>query len=512
MNSTAQTEEIEQSGGRLTRRAALIMAANVIATAMTFMLPLVLVRSLSQAEFGIYKQAFQIVLSALAILNLQVAVSVFYFTARAPGKKLQVAHNVMIFYGTLGVAVSLLFFLWPGWVTLIFRSSDLVPYVPLIGLVIFTSLVSNNIDAIPIANGDVRIASALIVAGQMSKAVLMITAAFIFGTIKAILWAAIFHGIVQTIYMVIYIRRRFGRFLTSFDWPLFKAQIGNALPFGVGGIVQIVQSDLHNYFVSYHFEPAVFAIYAIGCFQVPILGMLSSSFASAVNPELARCQEAGDARAIIWLWMDVVRKLSFFFFPAFAILFTLRSELITLLFTANYSASIPIFSVFLFGLFYAVPIHIHVLRLFDDLRYFRLKLYLTLLPITWGALYLGLRLSGLVGVAIAVVSVQALDLSASLFVIGRRLGIRGRDLAHLSPLLRIGGAAAAAAAVTFVVKLILAQLPVFALLSIGSAVFGFIYLIAIFVLGAITREEQSRLREIFWERYTRYSARFKLSW
>src|SRR5262249_23537038 len=146
-------------------------------------------------------------------------------------------------------------------------------------------------------------ASALIVAGQMSKAVLMITAAFVFGTITAILWAAIFHGIVQTIYMVIYIRRRFGRFLTSFDWPLFKAQIGNALPFGVGGIVQIVQSDLHNYFVSYHFEPAVFAIYAIGCFQVPILGMLSSSFASAVNPELARCQEAGDARAIIWLWM-----------------------------------------------------------------------------------------------------------------------------------------------------------------------------------------------------------------
>src|SRR5262245_36101331 len=117
MKSTAQMEEIEQSGGRLTRRAALIMAANVIATAMTFMLPLVLVRSLSQAEFGICKQAFQIVLSSLAILNLQVAVSVFYFTARAPGKKLQVAHNVMLFYGVLGVAVFLLFLLWPGWVT-----------------------------------------------------------------------------------------------------------------------------------------------------------------------------------------------------------------------------------------------------------------------------------------------------------------------------------------------------------------------------------------------------------
>jgi O-antigen/teichoic acid export membrane protein len=512
MKSTTTTEEIEQSGGRLTRRAALIMAANVVATAMTFMLPLVLVRSLSQEQFGIYKQAFQIVLSSLALLNLQVAVSVFYFSAREPGKKLQVAHNVMLFYAMVGAAVFLFFLLWPGWVNLIFRSSDLVPHVPLIGLVIFTSLVSQNLEAIPIANGDVRIASGLIMAGQFTKAVLMVTAAFVFGTISAILWAAVFHGVVQTAYMALYIRRRFGRFLASFDWPLFKAQIGNALPFGFGGIAMILQSDLHNYFVSYHFEPAVFAIYAVGCFQVPILGMLSSSFASAVNPELARCQEAGDARAITWLWMDVVRKLSFFYLPAFALLFTLRSELITLLFTANYSASVPIFTVYLLGLLYAVPIHIHVLRLFDELRYFRLKLYLTLLPITWGALYLGLRMAGLVGVAIAVVSLQALDLSANLFVIGRRLGIKRSDLAQLVPLLRIGGAAAAAAAVTFIVKLALVQLPLFAVLCLGSAVFGFVYLIAIFVLGAITREEQYRLREIFWERYSRYIARFKLSW
>jgi O-antigen/teichoic acid export membrane protein len=512
MNATIPTEEIERRSGGLTRRAALIMAANVIATAMTFMLPLVLVRSLNQAEFGIYKQAFQIVISAMAILNLQVAVSVFYFSAREPGKRLQVAHNVMLFYSLVGLSVFLIFLIWPGWVTLIFRSSDLVPHVPLIGLVIFSSLVSNNLDAIPIANGDVRIASGLIVAGQLAKAILMIAAAFVFGTITAILWAAVLHGVVQTMLMAVYIRRRFGRFLASFDWPLFRAQIGNALPFGIGGIVAILQSDLHNYFVSYHFEPAVFAIYAVGCFQVPILGMLSSSFASAVNPELARCQEAGDARAIVWLWMDVVRKLALFYLPAFALLFAMRTELITLLFTANYSASVPIFAVNLIGVLFAVTIHMHILRLFDEMKYFRLKLYLVLLPITWGALWLGLRTAGLVGIAIAVVSMQALDLSINLFVIGRRLGIRRRDLSQLASLWRICGAAAAAVVVTFVVKLALARLSVFALLCVGAAVFGSIYLIAIFLLGAITREEQSRLREIFWERYTRYTARFKLSW
>jgi Polysaccharide biosynthesis C-terminal domain len=159
-----------------------------------------------------------------------------------------------------------------------------------------------------------------------------------------------------------------------------------------------------------------------------------------------------------------------------------------------------------------VTIHMHILRLFDEMKYFRLKLYLVLLPITWGALWLGLRTAGLVGIAVAVVSIQALDLCINLFVIGRRLGIRRRDLSQLAPLLRICCAAAAAALVTFIVKLALAQLSIFALLCVGAAVFGFIYLIAIFLTGAITRDEQYRLREIFWERYTRYIARFKLSW
>src|SRR5262245_16948015 len=96
-------------GSGLTKRAALLMAANVIATAMSFALPLLLVRAMSQAEYGLYKQAFQIIQSALSLLNLQVAVSVFYFYERAPGKRLQVSLNVMLFYGVVGALLFLIF-------------------------------------------------------------------------------------------------------------------------------------------------------------------------------------------------------------------------------------------------------------------------------------------------------------------------------------------------------------------------------------------------------------------
>ena len=508
MMSTTNITTANNAGTQgLTQRAALLMAANVIATAISFALPLVLTRVMSVPDFGLYKQAFQIMASALALLNLQVAVSVFYFTEREPGKKLQVALNVMLFYSLVGAVVFLAFLIWPSWVTLIFHGSDLVPHVPLLGFAILCWLVSTNLDAVPIAAGDVRMASALIVASQLSKAVVMIVAGLVFRSLTAILVAAVIQGLVQIAFMVIYIRWRFGRFLAALDWPLFRSQIGNALPFGVGGIAAIVQNDMHNYFVSHHFDSATFAIYSVGCLQLPLLGMLASSFASALNPDLAKHKEAGDHQTIINLWMEVICKLAFFFAPAFALLLVLRREFITALFTANYAASVPIFAIYLFNVLLGIAMHMHILRLFDQLKFFRLKLYLALIPVTLGALYLGLRTGGLIGVAVAAVCIQVLDFVITMTMIIRELGMSQRDLRRLAPLLKIGAAVAAAALFTLVAKLTLQHAPVLVTFLVCAAVFGLVYVITAFAMGVVSEEEKAGLRKLWLKLFRNGSAR-----
>jgi O-antigen/teichoic acid export membrane protein len=510
MNATTTTTE--NNGGRsgLTQRAALLMAANVIATALSFALPLVLVRTMGQAEYGLYKQAFQIMTSALCLLNLQVAVSVFYFMERAPGKRLQVSLNVMLFYSLVGSLVFLVFLVWPSWVTLIFHGSDLAPHVPLLGFAILCWLVSTNLDAVPIAVGDVRMASVLIVASQFTKAVVMIVAGLVFGSLDAILVAAVIQGLMQIAFMVTYIRRHFGRFLTAIDWPLFRAQIGNALPFGIGGIAAIVQNDMHSYFVSHYFDPATFAIYAVGCFQLPVLSMLATSFASALNPELAKHKEGKDYRAIIDLWIEVIRKLAFFFVPAFALLLVLRREFITLLFTENYAASVPIFAINLFSILLGIAVHLHILRLFDQLKFFRLKLYLALIPVTLGALYAGLRAGGMIGVAVAVVSIQTLDAGVTLARIKRELGMSRRDLRRLAPLLRIAAAAAAAAIGALATKFTLRNAHTPVTFLICAAVFGLVYLLTAAAVGAVSEEEKASLSNL-WEVLSRRGGRFRIS-
>jgi len=494
----------------LTQRAALLVAANVAALVMSFALPLVLVRMLSRTEFGLYKQAFQIMASALSLLNLQVAVSVFYFMAREPGKKLQVAMNVLIFYGLLGALVALFFLLYPEWVTLIFQSAELVPHTRLLGFAILFWLVPTGIEGVPIAAGDVRVASVLIVAAQFTKAILMLVAALVFGSITAILWAAIIQGALQTAFLLGYIRHRFGRLLAPIDWPLFKAQLSNALPFGIGGIAAVAQMDLHNYFVSYHFDPATFAIYAVGCFQLPLLGLLTGSLSVALNPEVAQYEKEGNYQGIYLVWVQAMRHLAFFLAPTYALLLLARREFITALFTSDYEASVPIFTINLFSVLLAIMLHLPVLRVFDQLKYVRLKLYLMLLPVTWVALYLGLRTAGLVGIAAAVIFVQALDVAINVTIIGRKLGLQRRDLRRLASLLCPAAAAGIALVVAGLVKLSLAHQSPLLVLVACSAVFGCVYLASALAVGAVTETEKAALRSL-WLRLNHAVARRSLA-
>ncbi len=322
--------------------------ANSIAFGLSFIAPLLLVRMLSQTEFGVYKQVFQILISTITALNLQVASTVYYFMPRAPEKKLQVTVNVLAFYGALGALTGALFIIYPKCALLVSESGEVVAHMPLLGVTILLWLVSTNLEFIPLALGDVRTSSVFIVISQLMKSTLIISAALAFHSVRAIIWAAAIHGALQILFMFVYIRRRFGSLNGAFDWALFKAQIGNALPYGIGGIAQTTQADMHNFMVSRYFTPAGFAVYSVGLFHLPLLGMLTTSFGSALIPEVAQLAAAGNWRAIIPIWLNAVRKLALVVVPTFALMFVLRYEIITLLFTGGYREAAPLFGIFLF--------------------------------------------------------------------------------------------------------------------------------------------------------------------
>jgi O-antigen/teichoic acid export membrane protein len=475
-------------------RAAWLTTANSIAFGLSFVAPLLLVRMLSQTEFGLYKQVFQILMTAISALNLQVASTAYYFMPRAPEKKLQVTVNVLAFYGAVGALVAALFILYPECSLLVFESAELPAYMPMLGVTILLWLVSSNLEVIPFALGDVRTSSIFIVIAQLTKSALTISAALAFHSVRAMIWAAAIQGVLQILFMFAYIRRRFESLHGAFDWALFKAQIGNALPYGLGSFTQVAQADLHNFVVSRFFPPAGFAVYSVGLFQLPLLGLLTTSFGSALIPEVSQLAAEGNQRAIIPIWLNAVRKLALVIVPACALMFVLRYEIITLLFTSAYIEAAPLFGIYLFSALLPMTLTGSPLRAHEEFKFFRLKLHLALLPVTFGALYVGIHAAGLIGAVVALVALQTLEAAIVLTAVGRRLGFVATDLRLLTPALKTALAAAAAALASFAMKLTLDHSHTLVKILICAAVFGAVYVFAAYTLGAVTDAEKAGFR------------------
>lgn len=478
-------------------RAALLTGANFLAFALSFLTPLVIVRVFNQSEFGTYKQLFQILATALAMLYLQIPSSAYYFMLREPARRLQVVMNIVLFYLLVGLVVAAVFVAFQGWSAYLFHNPALDEYIPLLGPALTLWLIAANVEVFPLTQGDFRTASVFIVLSQISKSLILIAAAIVFGNLKAVLWASIIQGAIQCVFMLGYIHFRIGSLIARpdrlFDLRLLKKQLSNSLPYGGGSMAQGFQADMHNYFVSYYFSAAAFAVYANGCFQMPLLSLIQHSFRDALTPEVARMEAAGDYQGIIHSWLNAMRKLSLIVLPTCALMFVLRYELIITLFTKAYADSVPIYSIYLINMLTQMALTTSIMRSIPDFRYFRLKFNLILTPLTFAALYIGVKLAGMIGAVTATVSIYLLDIAICVIAISIRLGVKRKDLKLLAPVTKTAPAVIVAMAPTYLVKTLIGASHSVVILAVCGIVFGVVYAITAFVFGALTQDEKNEI-------------------
>ncbi len=135
-----------------------------------------------------------------------------------------------------------------------------------------------------------------------------------------------------------------------------------------------------------------------------------------------------------------------------------------------------------------------VLRAFDECKYFSMKLHILLIPVMWVSLWVGIRAAGLVGAMAAFALVQTIDVAITTAKAGQILGLKLKDLRYLTPLARTFAAAALASLAAISIKQLLPDVRGTVVLLVCLAAFGGVYLIAAFIVGAVTDAEKSDLR------------------
>jgi O-antigen/teichoic acid export membrane protein len=406
----------------------------------SFAIPLVLARYLTQDEFGTYKYLF-LIAGTLGFLQLGMAESLYYFLPRAPDQAGRSIANALVTLTGAGLAAAMVLALAPWTIARSMGMPDAGGYLPLLGLYLALTLLTAPLEIVMVARKRYATAAVAYFASDSVRALMLVVAAVTTRDVRPVIAGAILFGVVRTALMLGYFLRTFRGQLQP-DATMWRAQWAYALPFTAAVVLEVLQANLHQYVVAARVEPALFAIYSVGCMQVPLVDLIASS---AANVMMVRMGDAlRDGGSVLGLWHAAVERLALVLVPLVVALVITARELIMTLYPASYLPSVPIFAISatLIGLS-AFPVD-GFLRVFAQTRFLVvmnvLRLAFTVLLIGWA-----LNRFGLQGAIATTVVAQVLAKAVALARIRTLLQVRPRDVLPWRSLGLVGVAAAASA-------------------------------------------------------------------
>ena len=343
------------------------MSGRMLAFGLTFLTPVLLVRIFSQAEFGTYKQFTLITYTLYLVGQLGLAECLFYFLPANPESGARYALNSLLMLGASGLVCLAGLLLSSPRLGVWMSNPALKEYVPIMGLYLLFMLMGTVLEITMIARKRYKLAAFTYVSSDLLRAIFLVVPAIV---TRSLAWALI--GGVTFFFLRVcaifgYFRSEFGKGL-GFDRNLLKAQWTYAVPFSLSVLVQVIQQNYHQYAVAFHFDTATFAIYSVGCLQIPLVDFMATPASNVMMVRMAELRE-GEPHRLLPIWHDTTRKLTLLLFPFVGLLIVNAYHLITLLFTTAYVASVPIFMVWSLSILLTAFQTDGVLRVFAEMRF-----------------------------------------------------------------------------------------------------------------------------------------------
>jgi len=458
-----------------------LTASKFIAVLLNVGLPILLVRLMAQAEYGVYKEAFLFVGTATNVATFGVGMSAFYFMPRYPERGGQIALNILVYNFLAGWIPLIILAFYPQVLKSLFRTSALGPLAILLGVLVLFTLTSSLVQQIPTALQDVRYSTIFIVGTQLVRAITLAAAVLLFRSVKSLIVAAILNQLFSIAVLFWYLHGRFPRFWAHFDWPFFKEQLAYALPYGAFGFLWVIQKDLDNYFVSASLGPRDYAIYAIGWLDVPLITLILESVASVMIVRISSLQQEDRKADIRYVTAAATNRLAAIYFPLFMLLLVAGHDLIVLLYTRTYEKSASIFQISILLLPMGVFLLDPIVRAYKELRNFVLGTRIVFFAVLFCVLFPVVRHFGMMGAAIAAVAAQVIERILIGWKAARVVDARVADLTLYIDLLKVTGVTIAAGLAAYAVRNLINPNLLIPRIAAVSICIGAIYLTAMFV-------------------------------
>jgi O-antigen/teichoic acid export membrane protein len=467
--------------------AMLLTGGRIVGFLATFFIPIVLVRIFDPVDVGTYRQLFLIFMTIFYAAQFGMAESLYYFMPQAPALSSRYIVNSILVLSCAGAVC--LGLIWAGGSQLArIVNNDAIPrYALLLGTYTLLMLVSAALEIAMTARKHYLWAGATYASSDTLRALLLILPVFFFRDLYWLMLGAVTYAFMRCVVLLIYLRKDF-RGEIRVDWPCLRKQLRYAIPFGLAIIVGILQTNFHQYSVAHYFDAATFAIYSVGCLQIPIVDFIMTPATSVMMVRMSEQRGQGRSDGLLAMWHDMSRKLALMFVPLVALVLLNAHALFVLLYTDAYLQSVPIFMVWSAAILFTTLPTDAVLRVFAQTRFLLvlnlISLGLIALSIRWFLLRFDL-----IGAVLVTVLTAGFAKILALLKVKQLLGVKMRELLPWRSLGGILGAAGAACIPTLVFQNQFQELPVFAILPIAGLIYAFFFLALIKIFGGLTEVE-----------------------
>ncbi len=387
------TAKSATSAPSLMGRAGPLVLARLFTAGLTFSIPLVLARVLRLEDYGTYKQLILIATTLYQVLPFGMAQSLYFFVPRVEEKR-PYFFQTLAFLLLAGAGAAALIFAFADPISAQFSNPALARHKLTLAVYAGSLIASFPLEISLTSQGRTKLSA---------KSYLVWDGLRTLAMVLPVLFGVGLHGMMVCLaaLMALRVAVTWVVMLKLSEGPLWRArlflnQLVYAAPFGAAMCLNFPQQAAHQYAVSATVSPELFALYAVGCFQMPLVDLLYTPTSEVLMVQLGELEKQGRPELGATAFRDATAKLAYAFLPMGAFLFAAAPEFIGALFGAKFLPAVPLFRVSVLGTVLAILPMDGVLRARNQTRHIFLS-YLLKAVITVPLVYFGVRRFGMYG-------------------------------------------------------------------------------------------------------------------
>jgi O-antigen/teichoic acid export membrane protein len=325
------------------------IGSHVASSVFPLLASMVMVRYLSQYEYGTFRQIMLLAVLLPTCIALGLPQSLSYFLPRAssPREKKQLALQMFFCLTVLGAGATIVVYIMQDQVSSSFSNPSLISVSWIFSLYMLFIVPNKCAQTALLSLGRINLATALDVTTDVCNFLFLVVPLFLGYGLQVVLGSMlVFYALKFGLVLVILLSLE-GGFPKLWDRGILRAQVLYSLPLWLSFIVGATRAYVDKFLVVFLYRPEDFAVYSRGAFELPLIGLVPFALSSLLAPRFAESYSRGAVGEIVALWREMARNVAQLFFPLFVFCFIFAEPIITLLFTSQYAGGVAIFRIYL---------------------------------------------------------------------------------------------------------------------------------------------------------------------